>query len=404
MKKLILAGGVAVLTVVTSCRDTSYDFDNKDMTMQYSTSVVWLPNGSTEKALLENLFNIDDNDNFKIVDDPESDKDNMYCMQGEGDLQTDLTVPTGTTGWTTAQLGETQSTVDLDDIPGFLKEEGTSFDVKNPIILVKVDKTAGVDFKTRLRLTSVKDGVSQKIVETKTAEELKVTGNSTGSKAKLFYIAAEEVSPTYLPEEYQGATWVQLSTAASLSTIQELIRDIPDQIVMEVIDTKGKTSGASSSDVDIDYLFYAPMRPDTDFNMGDSDIADKIRGDIKDIIFDEFVVQTDVEGDLPMTIRLEPVAVDENGDEMSEVEVTVNDDKYVELPANKTTTLSLTLRAKDGGMMSRYTERDMFYFDGIRFKYTLLKPITPGAKIYSDMYVRLTKMKLGVKGIGYDAN
>ena len=89
---------------------------------------------------------------------------------------------------------------------------------------------------------------------------------------------------------------------------------------------------------------------------------------------------------------------------MPDVEVVINENNFVEVPGDKTTNVTFTVRAKDGGDMSRYTKRDFNYFDGIYFDFTAKSPSTPGVKIFSDMMVKLINMKMGVRGIGYDAN
>lgn len=409
MKKNIYVLGLLALTVVTSCKDNSYDWDNRDMTLEFSKETVWLPDGSTDDAKLENLFSIDPGQNLKYIVDPETGRDKMYCYEGDGEHETDVNVPTGSMIWTDAiNVGTTSTTVELGELPDFLRNPGTCFDIKNPVILLRIDKTAGVDFRTRLRMVSVKDGQDGKIAETNDNGELTLVGDCSGLKSKKFYIAAESVPDEYLPEEFSGAKWVKLRSTGMgpHRTIQELVKDLPDEFRIELIDYQGKTAtvAGASSDITIDYLFYAPMRPDVNFALNDNDIADGINNDIKDIMFNEFVVNTDITGDLPLVIRLEPKAVDENGIVMNELEVVVNKKDFVEVPGDKTTNLDILIRAKDGGSMSRYTKRDFNYFDGIFFDFTVKDPSTPGEKIFADMKIKLTNMKMGVKGLGYDAN
>lgn len=409
MKKNIYALGLIALTVVTSCKDDSYDWDNRDMTLEFSKETVWLPDGSTSDAKLENLFSIDPGQNLKYIVDPETGRDKMYCYEGDGEHETDVNVPTGSMIWTDAiNVGTTSTTVELGELPDFLRNPGTCFDIKNPVILLRIDKTAGVDFRTRLRMVSVKDDMDGKTAETNSNIDLTLEGDCSGPNAKKFYIAAESVPDEYLPEEFSRAKWVKLRSTGMgpHRTIQELVKDLPDEFRIELIDYQGKTAtvAGASSDITIDYLFYAPMRPDVNFALNDNDIADGINNDIKDIMFNEFVVNTDITGDLPLVIRLEPKAVDENGIVMNELEVVVNKKDFVEVPGDKTTNLDILIRAKDGGSMSRYTKRDFNYFDGIFFDFTVKDPSTPGEKIFADMKIKLTNMKMGVKGLGYDAN
>ena len=115
-------------------------------------------------------------------------------------------------------------------------------------------------------------------------------------------------------------------------------------------------------------------------------------------------VQADVVGDMPMTVRLEPVAINENGEVLNDVKLTIDGKSFVEVPGDDRTTILVTLTATGGKRVSDFVNRDVNYFDGIRFDFTLLKPTQPGAKIFSDMKVRLEDMKMGIIGAGYDGN
>lgn len=405
MKKSIYALGLLALTTVTSCTDNTYDLskDNVDWSMQTSGDVLWLPDGSTANAMLKDLFSVSEGQNLKFIKDPETGRD-FYCMQGEGEQDATVTMPAATATWSGAvTIDETSTTVDLSNIPGFLRNEKTCFDIENPIIFIKVDKSAGVDFKSLIALTNVKDGSETLKAITRNIEEFKVEGDCSGEMARTFYIAAEEVDDEdkdEWPEEYRGATWVGLDD--SKSTLQQMLREMPDEFKIELQDYEGKGSGSVS--LNVEYLFYAPMRPDNLFRLNDDDRADGFKGDLKDVLFEGMAVRADVVGDMPMTVRLEPVAINENGEVLNDVKLTIDGKSFVEVPGDERTTILVTLTATGGKRVSDFVNRDVNYFDGIRFDFTLLKPTQPGAKIFSDMKVRLEDMKMGIIGAGYDGN
>ena len=405
MKKSIYALGLLALTTVTSCTDNTYDLskDNVDWSMQTSGDVLWLPDGSTANAMLKDLFSVSEGQNLKFIKDPETGRD-FYCMQGDGEQDATVTMPAATATWSGAvTIDETSTTVDLSNIPGFLRNEKTCFDIENPIIFIKVDKSAGVDFKSLIALTNVKDGSETLKAITRNIEEFKVEGDCSGEMARTFYIAAEEVDDEdkdEWPEEYRGATWVGLDD--SKSTLQQMLREMPDEFKIELQDYEGKGSGSVS--LNVEYLFYAPMRPDNLFRLNDDDRADGFKSDLKDVLFEGMAVQADVVGDMPMTVRLEPVAINEKGEVLNDVKLTIDGKSFVEVPGDDRTTILVTLTATDGKRVSDFVNRDVNYFDGIRFDFTLLKPTQPGAKIFSDMKVRLEDMKMGIIGAGYDGN
>ena len=405
MKKSIYALGLLALTTVTSCTDNTYDLskDNVDWSMQTSGDVLWLPDGSTANAMLKDLFSVSEGQNLKFIKDPETGRD-FYCMQGDGEQDATVTMPAATATWSGAvTIDETSTTVDLSNIPGFLRNEKTCFDIENPVIFIKVDKSAGVDFKSLIALTNVKDGSETLKAITRNIEEFKVEGDCSGEMARTFYIAAEEVDDEdkdEWPEEYRGATWVGLDD--SKSTLQQMLREMPDEFKIELKDYMGKGSGSVS--LNVEYLFYAPMRPDNLFRLNDDDRADGFKSDLKDVLFEGMAVQADVVGDMPMTVRLEPVAINENGEVLNDVKLTIDGKSFVEVPGDDRTTILVTLTATGGKRVSDFVNRDVNYFDGIRFDFTLLKPTQPGAKIFSDMKVRLEDMKMGIIGAGYDGN
>ena len=405
MKKSIYALGLLALTTVTSCTDNTYDLskDNVDWSMQTSGDVLWLPDGSTANAMLKDLFSVSEGQNLKFIKDPETGRD-FYCMQGDGEQDATVTMPAATATWSGAvTIDETSTTVDLSNIPGFLRNEKTCFDIENPVIFIKVDKSAGVDFKSFIALTNVKDGSETLKAITRNIEEFKVEGDCSGEMARTFYIAAEEVDDEdkdEWPEEYRGATWVGLDD--SKSTLQQMLREMPDEFKIELQDYEGKGSGSVS--LNVEYLFYAPMRPDNLFRLNDDDRADGFKSDLKDVLFEGMAVQADVVGDMPMTVRLEPVAINENGEVLNDVKLTIDGKSFVEVPGDDRTTILVTLTATGGKRVSDFVNRDVNYFDGIRFDFTLLKPTQPGAKIFSDMKVRLEDMKMGIIGAGYDGN
>ena len=405
MKKSIYALGLLALTTVTSCTDNTYDLskDNVDWSMQTSGDVLWLPDGSTANAMLKDLFSVSEGQNLKFIKDPETGRD-FYCMQGDGEQDATVTMPAATATWSGAvTIDETSTTVDLSNIPGFLRNEKTCFDIENPVIFIKVDKSAGVDFKSLIALTNVKDGSETLKAITRNIEEFKVEGDCSGEMARTFYIAAEEVDDEdkdEWPEEYRGATWVGLDD--SKSTLQQMLREMPDEFKIELQDYEGKGSGSVS--LNVEYLFYAPMRPDNLFRLNDDDRADGFKSDLKDVLFEGMAVQADVVGDMPMTVRLEPVAINEKGEVLNDVKLTIDGKSFVEVPGDDRTTILVTLTATGGKRVSDLVNRDVNYFDGIRFDFTLLKPTQPGAKIFSDMKVRLEDMKMGIIGAGYDGN
>lgn len=405
MKKAVYALGLLALTTVTSCTDNTYDLskDNVDWSMQTSGDVLWLPDGSTANAMLKDLFSVSEGQNLKFIKDPETGRD-FYCMQGDGEQDATVTMPTATATWSGAvTIDETSTTVDLSNIPGFLRNEKTCFDIENPIIFIKVDKSAGVDFKSFIALTNVKDGSETLKAITRNIEEFKVEGDCSGEMARTFYIAAEEVDDEdkdEWPEEYRGATWVGLDD--SQSTLQDMLREMPDEFKIELENYQGK--GGGTVDLNVEYLFYAPMRPDNLFRLNDDDRADGFKSDLKDVLFEGMAVQADVVGDLPLTVRLEPVAINENGEVLNDVKLTIDGKSFVEVPGDDRTTILVTLTATGGKRVSDFVNRDQNYFDGIRFDFTVKDPTNPGAKIFSDMKVRLEHMKMGVIGVGYDGN
>lgn len=416
MKKAVYALGLLALTTVTSCTDNTYDLskDNMDWSMQTSGEVLWLPDGSTANAMLKDLFSVSEGQNLKFIKDPETGRD-FYCMQGDGSIKANVTLPVTTAGWNPVTIDKPSTTVSLGNIPEFLRREETNFDIVNPIILISVNKPGEMDFRSRIVITGMKDGVPGK--KAQTVDPTIVPGDNafvvSGDEGiKKFYIAAQKVTDKELPNDFKGATFVALDGKDAL---QKMLCDkLPDEFKIELTMNEGSGT-ADTKEFEVNYRFWAPMRPGEDFKLNDDDAADGFKSDLKDVLFEGMAVQADVVGDLPMTVRLTPVAINEKGEAMSDVKLTISaqsfdsDQTSVEVPGDsdgktKKTTIYVKLTAIGGGRVSDFVNRDQNYLDGIRFDFTMLKPTQPGAKIFSDMKVRLENMKMGIIGAGYDAN
>ena len=413
MKNAVYALGLLALTTVTSCTDNTYDLskNNVDWSMQAGEEgqTLWTPYGNTSDALLKDLFSVSEGQNLKFIKDPETGREGLYCLQGDGSQNATVTLPAGgaATWDNSVTIDETSTKVNLGDIPDFLRREQTCFDIMNPIILIKVDKPAGVDVRSYIKMTNVKNGAETKSAETKNINDFKIEDDCSGDNAMKFYIAAKELGNTreevdkQLPDGYKGAKWIALDEAKN--TIQEMLREMPDEFKIELIGYEGK--GAGSVDLKLEYLFYAPMRPDTDFRLNDDDRADGFQSDLKDMLFDAILVKADVSGTLPMEVRIKPVAINEKGEDLKEVKVTINGETSLDVPGDEVTPILVKMMSVTGEKTSHYVKRDVNYLDGIRFDFTMLtKDGQPGVKIFSDMKVRLDRMQLGVEGIGYDAN
>ncbi len=406
MKKNIYALGLLALTTVTSCTDNTYDLskNNVDWSMQASSDVLWLPDGSTANAMLKDLFSVSEGQNLKLIEDPETRRGGLYCMQGDGSITANVTLPVTTAGWNPVTIDEPSTTVSLGNIPEFLRREETNFDIVNPIILISVNKPGEMDFRSRIVITGMKDGVPGK--KAQTVDPTIVPGDNafvvSGDEGiKKFYIAAQKVTDKELPNDFKGATFVALDGKDAL---QKMLCDkLPDEFKIELTMNEGSGT-ADTKAFTVNYRFWAPMRPGEDFKLNDDDRADGFQSDLKDVLFDAMEVQADVVGDLPMTVRLVPVAVNENGEAMNDVKLTINDRPFVEVPGDERTAIRVKLTATGGARVSDFVNRDHNYFDGIRFDFTMLKPTRPGEKIFSDMKVRLENMKMGIIGAGYDAN
>lgn len=411
MKKVNYALGLLAFAAVTSCTDNTYDLskDNMDWSLQAGEQgeTLWMPAGNTANAQLKDLFSVNEGQNLKFIKDPESGREGLYCLEADGIQNATVTMSAPTSSWGATTIDETSTTVGLKDIPDFLRRDETCFDIINPIILVKVDKPAGVDLRSFIKMTIVKNGAETMIARTKNLDDFKVTGNRSGTNARKFYIAAQPLGDTQaqvdrqLPEEYSGATWIPLDETKN--TLQEMLREMPDEFKMELEGYQGKGSGSVT--LDVDYLFYAPMRPDKLFRLNDDDRADGFKSDLEDVLFDAILVKANVRGDLPMTVRIVPVAINENGQDLKDVKVTVNGKDYLEVPGDRVTPILVRMASTTGEKTSHYVKRDANYLDGIRFDFTMLTtPGRLGAKIFSDMMVRLDQMQLGAEGIGYDGN
>lgn len=238
----------------------------------------------------------------------------------------------------------TVSDVKIENLPDFLTDNDVNADLTNPQVLLRVNNTAEVDVNLQAVLASYKEGVNQEQV-------IIGTGLDTETPASIRLKASTDnklcLSPLNknVPEGY---TWVQVEG------LPDLVQHIPDLIRVESIETKVLPNFytlnlGEDKDVDTDYDLNAPLEFGKEFSIVYKDTLDGWSEDMDDFEMKEVEVTLNAINRIPLNLDLTATAIDVNGEEMSDVEVTTEGIIAAgtkEIPSEKV--LTFNLKKKDG--------------------------------------------------------
>jgi hypothetical protein len=258
----------------------------------------------------------------------------------------------------------TQS-IQFDDLPGFLRNDGTSLDVKNPAITLELNNPLPVTFTAGLKLTNNKDEGNPVNIELDLEKGL-----------NKFYIA--DVA-TEMPDGYTH----------SQADIVSLVRKLPDSLKMEVSvktdttqfqtiyleDFKDGGELSAKYDINVPLGFGANFQIaiDTVFEF-DEDISDYTKN------ASSLEIMVTLTNGLPLGLDLQITPVDINHNPIDGIEMK----SLGEIPADKVTETSFGLTEKIAGSLGKLKALQI----AIRAKGT------PNGMLKPTQYVLL---QLGVK-------
>lgn len=304
--------------------------------------------------------------------------------------KSDLSSSTGEVGFQlvgkvssqTMNLGQVKAQVDpvidfnvadvvIKNLPDFLTENDVTADLYNPQIYLEVNNQTPVEVNLKANLLAIKKGEDTKSVSLGTSRDTYIPQTSIRLKPGKENILCLCPHPEEIKTNSNDTVFIKVDN------LPDLIKTIPDTIRVQVgersaqvmqknFDSNGNNLGAKFYEIYVgkdfnvttDYTIKAPLEFGNEFKIAYNDTINGWSEDIEDFEMKEVEVTLNAVNAIPLNLNLSAKAIDVQGNEMQDVEVTVkdpnkneNEETYImagSLNGKKTTSLVITLRSKDG--------------------------------------------------------
>lgn len=292
--------------------------------------------------------------------------------------------------------------IELNDLPDFLKDEETSLDITNPVILLRADNPLETPVEVDAVLTPMKGNAQID------GKEVKV-GSGNG-KTPVVLASGENVIALSRTGE---CTIEGVTSNVKVEDINNLLETIPDDIEVKLKPVVRKKDYYTAElgrayDMPSSYEVDVPLSFEQGLNIVYNDSVQDLNKDLKDldkVSLKKANVLVTVDNAIPLKLQLKPENVlikDVYGNELTAVKKTIEEDKqYVaestdgEKPATSEVVLSLT--SDDTAFLSK--------IDRICFKLTAVPGSATGVPLKDTQWLKVTSLKLSVPGgVNVDLN
>lgn len=254
------------------------------------------------------------------------------------------------------------SDVVIKNLPDFLTDNDVSADLHNPQIYLNINNETPVEVNFKARLIAKKGNDTTAVISLGTNRDKNSYKKGTSIRLKPNKNNVICLCPH--PEEIQMSS-IDMDTIR-VASLPSLIKSIPDTIKVEVDDYSAQVIQeycevqlGEEFNVTTDYTINAPLEFGSEFNISYNDTISGWSENIEDFEMKEVEVSLNAVNAIPLNLKLSATAIDVNGNEMPDIEVSVSDpnkegtgeDAYIvagSLEEKKTTSLIITLRTKDG--------------------------------------------------------
>ncbi|MCM1348352.1 MAG: hypothetical protein NC338_02990 [Firmicutes bacterium] len=281
--------------------------------------------------------------------------------------------------------------VTINDIPSFLKEPGNNLDIDNPMLKLTVYNGSPVELNLNCRLMA-KDS------DGKTVEVW--IGNEHGTDP----ITINGSGLTVITVSRLGRGGEEGSKNVAVPNLSTLIETIPETITLDNIKVKVPANKeytfvlGSNYDLQAEYQAIIPLAfgPDLQFSYTTDEAGwDE---DLSKYSFKEAVATVDVVSSAPLELTPEVIALDRNGNEISDITVSVEGQVApgsIALPSTSTLKVNLRSNAANIGNL-----------DGVRFTFkATCPPGFTGTPLNENQSVKFTNIRLKlIGGVGVDLN
>lgn len=313
-----------------------------------------------------------------------------------GDIN--ITSVSGTFGHTIGDIDP----LHLDDMPDFLNDDDVVLDLANPLIFVSINNSLPASIKIGNE-TDNSQGIHLS-ANAKGETKHYATGALNITQGENHFMIADH-NTTLRPASYQDKN----VNFVGVHDVAGLVRTIPEQIDINVDPV---TLHANDLLIDheypisIDYEVYAPLEFGDDFRLVYQDTERGWASDLKDVEdmnLGAIEINAVVESDLPASIQLSLIPIDEEC-----MPITALTPITIDVPAGaKEQPINIRIEATDGHSINDVlTGRNgAQQLDGIKYRAEVKKGDKDDAALRPEAKVRLHDLQITVKGgITYDAN
>lgn len=207
--------------------------------------------------------------------------------------------------------------VNINDIPDFLSDDQVRLDLENPQIMLNISNNSPVTVAINAKIKAYK--------KNQLTKEIGI-GSDYGTSPIYVQSGLNNICLSTLGTHDADITNVNDIKVTNLSDILTII---PDKI--EITDVK-TTALPEYYDIELgqtyafntNYNVDAPLKFGSNLNIVYSDSISDLDSDLKDIEFQELHAEIDATNNIPLQLALEAIPYDKNGNEMQDVDVTID--------------------------------------------------------------------------------
>lgn len=236
-------------------------------------------------------------------------------------LLCDMVVPqmelTKVTAKVDPDINVTVDPVNINDIPDFLSDDQVRLDLENPQIMLNITNDSPVTVAINAKIKAYKNNQLTKEIG---------VGSDYGTSPIYAQSGQNNICLSTLGTHDADLANVNDIKVADLSDILTII---PDKI--EITDVK-TTALPEYYDIELgqtytfntNYNVDAPLKFGSDLHIVYSDSISDLDSDLKDIEFQELHAEIDATNNIPLQLALNAIPYDKNGNEMKDVDVTID--------------------------------------------------------------------------------
>jgi hypothetical protein len=269
-------------------------------------------------------------------------------------------------------------------VPDFLTEPGNNLDIANPIISFKTENTSPVAVNVNAKIRAIYDDGSEKTIgigDKNGTNAIVIEANATTD----IFICREKFSYDESNVYYSYVIVPELSTL--ISTVPKTI-ELYD-IEAKALDEEVTLVLGSDYRINSDYEATVPLAFGKDMVLNYTTVEDEWDEDLKDYNFKKAIAKASVVNTIPLTMKPSVIALDRNGNDMTNVIATINgtvDPGTLDAPS--TSQLEIVLQS---------TGANLDGLDGVRIEFRADQPIV-GEHLNAKQTIRFDDIKISIEG------